>query len=129
MRTLIAFMIAALAIFSLQSHASERQVPSKNLTIEIHGKYADRWFKIYKEKNQWICQTQDVSYFEIDGNPLQGLNWKRLSLESRQAEPQCRDQVSVSNSLGHETNKIFSCLDLPQMRIWVNSISRRCGRL
>lgn len=129
MRALSSFLNIFLASCSFLAYASESNIPRKNFTIEVHGKYSDRWFKVYKEKNHWICQTQDISYFEMEGDPLKGLNWKRLSLEANQADPQCRDQVSISNSLGNETKKIVSCFDLPQMRIWVNSISRRCGRL
>jgi hypothetical protein len=113
----------------LVSFAANALAPAKKFTVFIHGKYADRWLKIYQDHGKWICEANEFPYFEAKGNPLRDLNWKKLEAESKRATPGCRDQVTLTDDLGRQSKKITSCLDLPRIKHWADEISQRCGRL
>lgn len=115
-------------IAPLLSMGASTSAPSKNFTVFIHGKYADRWLKIYQNQNKWICEANEFPYFEATGNPLHDLEWKKLQAESKRASANCRDQITLTDNLGRQPKKITSCLDLPRIKHWADEISQRCGR-
>lgn len=107
-------------------------LPARKFSLEIRGPYQTRRTEVYPEQSTWTCSTESNPYGVAQGNPLAGLDWRRLQQRLERAIPDrasCRDWVKISDTRGPTPRRAEGCLTTPALAEWVEQIHRACRPL
>jgi|GEM_PF-4949627 len=109
--------------------ATQIPIPKSYVLVQIHGKYAIQTTKIFNYKKKWICQTEDLPYFEAKKNPLEEIHWTDLKSEIKnQHSENCRDHVLLQDRRTKPFKMVTGCLSSAEIKKTIEEINKLCGR-
>lgn len=128
-KTFILVAIATLHNPKVGIAATQIPIPKNYVLVQIHGKYATQTTKIFNYKKKWVCQTEDLPYFEAKKNPLEEIRWTNLEAEEKnQSSANCRDHVLIQDRRTKPFKVVSGCLSSPDMTKTIDVINKLCGR-